>query len=168
VLLFDTAYHAYLQIVDSSGNETASFKWSLFSSGNFEFFKDLSAGISAFETKHHGLVVNVEQVVNGIINLIADFEVKEFRNSDYDKTRAIQQWKSQQPMGHQTLFHFAQKLAKIPLELGEIVLAEISPGPWNMKYRIAKVNQVLNDQIYQVKLDGIKKERKKADSLSAP
>jgi hypothetical protein len=98
--------------------------------------------------------VEVEKVANGIVNLIADFKPsKVFKDSDYDKTRSLSQWSSQTPVGHQTFFQLTLQPPKTSLKVGEEVLAEHEPGPWNMKYGHAIVRGKTPDGGYLVQYD---------------
>jgi hypothetical protein len=152
MVLFDPAYLVRLQTSSPSGKEKSVVEVCLFSSGDQNFFQNLASAIENFESITE-TKVTVQEVANGIINYVADFEVKEFNNSDYDRTRSRQQWLSQQPMGHQSLFLMGQKQPKTAVEMGERILAEVEPGPWEMMYAGAVVKQKLDNQHYVVKYD---------------
>jgi hypothetical protein len=47
-----------------------------------------------------------------------------FSHESYDQTLSMEQWRSQQPMAHQTLFQFETR----PLRLGEKVEVTITEG----------------------------------------
>lgn len=148
--LFDPAHRANLQF-----HKDGKFvELCVFSSGDGNFFRFLSTAISSIEKKT-GWKPSVEEVANGIINAIAAFNPpKIFKDSDYDKTRALSQWTSQTPVGHQTLYQFALLPPKTPVEVEERILAENEPGPWDMEYSGAVVKKVLDSENYSVLYDG--------------
>jgi hypothetical protein len=150
-LLFDPAHRAILRFYNVDPNDTASYlEWCLFSSADQEFFSHLSTAIARIESKTD-MKVEVEDVANGIINQIIDFSPsKVTKDSDYDRTRAALQWSTQSPVGHQTIFQMKLQPPKTPLELGEEILAEIEPGPWDMQYANAVVMRVFEDDTYAV------------------
>ena len=160
-VVFDPAYsadvHFYLSDTGAAGQEEKIYvKWSLFSSGDKSFFEHLAESVESIHAKT-GMEFSVERVENGVINQIADFKAKFFKDSDYDKTRASSQWTNQTPVGHQTIFQIAQKQPKTPVKIGERILAEIEPGPWNAIYGGAVVVDVLPHQMYSVRYDGMSK-----------
>jgi hypothetical protein len=159
-VIFDPAYsadvHFYLPDTGAAGQEKVYVKWSLFSSGDKSFFEHLATCLESIQVKTD-MEYAVERVENGVINQIAEFKAKFFKDSDYDKTRALAQWTSQTPVGHQTIFQMAQKQPKTPVKMGERILAEIEPGPWNAIYGGAVVVDVLPHQMYSVRYDAMSK-----------
>lgn len=155
IVLFDGANRADLKFSKvESGAKGSHFKWSVFSAYDNDFYDSLSSALFAVR-EHTRLVSEVEEVANGIVNYVADFEVtKEFTDSDYDKTRSNEQWNSQTPTGHQTIFQMNIKAPKTQLEKGEKVLAEHQPGPWDVVYGDAVVEEYLGDEMYDVLYDG--------------
>ena len=155
IVLFNPAYRADLQFfVVESGKKVSHSKWSLFSSGDQAFFKRLSSVLSIIREKAN-IESEVEEVANGIVNYIPDFSPsKVFTDSDYDKTRSKAQWSTQKPMGHQTIFQMNVQPPKTRLDKGESVLAEHEPGPWDVKYGGAVVQEYLDDEMYLVLYEG--------------
>jgi Spermine/spermidine synthase domain len=148
--LFDPAHRANVRF----HKENEYIEWCIFSSGDHNFFRFLSSAIAEIEKKT-GWKPSVEEVTNGIINEIVDFSPpKVFKDSDYEKTRAFSQWKSQTPVGHQTLYQMALLPPKTPVELEERILAEHEPGPWDMRYGGAVVKRVIDNDTYSVLYDG--------------
>jgi len=147
LVLFDPAHRANLRITNAdTGNNYTFVDWCLFSSGDEDFFKHLSSAVAAIEAQT-GMKTEVDEVANGIINTIAEFQPpKIFKDSDYDRTRAVSQWTSQTPVGHQTIFQMALQPPKTGLEIGEEVLAMDEPGPWDMVYVLATVVDILEDE----------------------
>lgn len=140
VVLFDPAYRVdlYTSRDEPRSDESAS-EWCLFSAGDSQFFNRLAACIGAIEAST-GQNVQVQEVSNGLINLIADFNPSFVaKNSDYDKSRALSQWHSQTAVGHQTLYQMMVQPPKAMVKEEEIVLVELEEGPWDMVFGRAVV-----------------------------
>jgi len=155
IVLFDGAYRSDLRFSKiESGMKESSLKWSLFSAYDDDFFNRLSSTLSIIK-ENTDLEPEVEEIANGIVNYVADFfPPNQFTDSDYDKTRSTAQWNSQTPMGHQTIFQLNMQPPKMQLDEGERVLAEHEPGPWNMEYGGAVVDEHEGDEMYSVIYDG--------------
>ena len=155
IVLFDGAYRADLRFSNiDTGTNKASVKWSVFSAYDDNFFDRLSTMLSTIK-KNTDFEAEVDEIANGVVNYVADFSPpNEFTDSDYDKTRSIAQWKSQTPMGHQTIFQMNIQPPKMRLDEGERVLAEHQPGPWDVEYGGAVVDEYLGDEMYSVIYDG--------------
>jgi hypothetical protein len=154
VVLFDGAYRADLKFSKvESGKKESFVKWSLFSAYDNDFFNRLSSTLSIIK-ENTNLQPEVEEIANGIVNYVADFSPpNEFKDSDYDKTRSTAQWKSQTPVGHQTIFQMNVQPPKMRLDEGERVLAEHEPGPWDVVYGGAVVDEYVGDEMYAVIYD---------------
>jgi Spermine/spermidine synthase domain len=140
LVLFDPAYRVKVQVATTDSKSGESFtNWCIFSTGDKQFFNHLSESIAFIET-NNGLKAEVEEVSNGLINVIADFNPpKVFKNSDYDRSRALVQWNSQRAVGHQTLFQMIVQPPKARVGEGEAVLVELEEGPWDMVFGRAVV-----------------------------
>lgn len=148
--LFDPAHRADVRFY----NESDLMEWCIFSAGDHHFFRFLSSVVVGLEKKI-GWKAAVKEVANGIINEIVDFAPpKIFKDSDYDKTRALSQWNSQTPVGHQTLYQMAVLPPKTPVGIDERILAEHRPGPWDMRYGGAVVKRVIDKDNYAILYDG--------------
>ncbi|KAG7349320.1 spermidine synthase [Nitzschia inconspicua] len=140
LVLFDPAYRVNMKVYADVLQRTEPFsQWCIFSAGDSHFFNHLSSSIASIESKT-GLKAEIEDVANGLINVIADFyPPKVFKNSDYDRSRALSQWQTQSPIGHQTLFQLIVQPPKAKVKEGEIVLLELEEGPWDMVFGRAVV-----------------------------
>mmetsp|Transcript_7834 Transcript_7834/g.19536 ORF Transcript_7834/g.19536 Transcript_7834/m.19536 type:complete len:1438 (-) Transcript_7834:738-5051(-) len=148
--LFDPAHRADIRFY----KEGDFMEWCIFSSGDQHFFRFLSSAVLGLE-KSIGWKALVKEVANGIINEIVDFNPpKIFKDRDYDKTRALSQWRSQTPVGHQTFYQMAISPPKTPVEVEERILAEHEPGPWDMRYGGAVVKRAIDKDNYAIVYDG--------------
>ena len=70
------------------------------------FFQHLVDAVTRIE-KQTGLDSDVRNIENGLWPYMADFTPSQFvLPGDYDQTSPLQQWRSQKPLGHQTVFQY--------------------------------------------------------------
>ncbi|KAL3909458.1 MAG: hypothetical protein SGARI_002586 [Bacillariaceae sp.] len=98
--------------------------WSVFSSLENRFFYRLTQGLSKILEKSSFESSFVLEVTNGMKRLKPDFVPSSAKTNDthWDKTDAAMHWKSQHPVGYQSVMKFAPKPDKTPAEEGEAVL----------------------------------------------
>jgi spermidine synthase len=98
--------------------------WSVFSSVEDQFFYRLTQGLSNIVDESSFESYSVWEVTNGMKNLMPDFVPSPAKTNDssWDKTDAARQWKSQFPIGFQSVMQFTPRIPKVPLTEGEIVL----------------------------------------------
>jgi len=99
---YNPSFHAEVYFNDT----VSSLGMNIYSSGNPHFYEDLVQVISSTErrTKRSS---DVKYVHDGLNNYVADFSPSRiFTHGDYDTTSAKEQWKTQQPLGRQTIVQF--------------------------------------------------------------
>ena len=100
----------------------ASMEMGVTSSGDEAFVRKVKEVVSTIETKT-GLVSDVRDIKGGLFAYDHDWEPSHFfLPQDYDQRSPFDQWKSQKPVGYQTIFQLEPKNDQIRLELSaEIV-----------------------------------------------
>jgi hypothetical protein len=74
--------------------------------GDKDYIKHVLSAIEATESKT-GLISDVRAIEGGIWRYYADFEPSQFLlPGDYDQKSPLEQWKSQQPLGRETVLQF--------------------------------------------------------------
>jgi len=132
---------------------SSSFNLGVFSSGNEYFYSHLANVIETSE-KETGLIAEVRSVKDGIINYNPDVEPSFVTDSDYDSYSAYEQWKNQQPLGHQTIYQFGVKTPQLPLSPEEIVLANVDVNAMTGSWCQGRVIEQNNDGTYNIIYDG--------------
>jgi S-adenosylmethionine/arginine decarboxylase-like enzyme len=127
----------------------SSMELGITSSDNEHFIQHLADAVASVN-KESGLSVEVRRLHGGLWRakektLMDDSEADEvFSLESYDRTAPMEQWKSQQPMAHQTLFQFETR----PLRLGDKVEVAFTEG--DQMYE-GVVDWVNDDNTYYVK-----------------
>jgi hypothetical protein len=130
----------------------SSMELGITSSGNEHFIQHLADAVASVE-KGSGLSVEVRLLHGGLWRakektLMDDSEADQvFSLESYDRTLPMEQWRSQQPMAHQTLFQFETR----PLRLGDKVEVTFTEGYETYEGVVDWVN---DDKTYCVKFDG--------------
>jgi spermidine synthase len=107
IVVFDPAFKADISF-SHNGLELG-----VFSAGDSNFYSHLVEVISSIEAKT-GLAADVHEVTNGRMNYIADFQPHYFFSyKDFDMSATMDQWKSQDPVGRQTIFQFDEQTTDI-------------------------------------------------------
>ena len=129
---------------------TTTFELGIFSTGDATFYSHLADVITSID-KQTGLVSEVRNVQDGIINYIADFEPsKVVKLSDYKLGPSLEQWSTQSPLGHQTIFQFEIQPPKTPLAAGEKVLINLDENVWTGTWNPGRVVGEMDDGTYDV------------------
>ena len=133
------SFHADISIFAKDTTEATnqgSFL-SMFSTGDESFYSHLFEALNRIETSANiDISTRVNYVRDGVLNYIADFKASYIvTDSDYDDTAAREQWKSQHPVGLQSVIQFEIKRLQSPLAPGTLVLAkyednEVFTGRW--------------------------------------
>jgi spermidine synthase/S-adenosylmethionine/arginine decarboxylase-like enzyme len=108
-------------------NTDSSVAMGVVSSGDRQFVQHLLDVVASIEKKT-GLVSDIRNIENGLWPYFADFKPSLFAlPGHYDHSSALEQWKSQKPVGFQTVFQFEmQKISK-----GDSVLGNFKgAGKW--------------------------------------
>ena len=126
----------------------------IFSKGDRNFYSHLANATKTFERKAD-LSAKINFVRDGLLNYIEDFQpTKVVADSDYDSNYAREQWKTQHPLGLQSIFQFESKSPQSPLPLGTRVLAKfegssVFTGKW-YKGMVVKKN---DNDTYNIDFD---------------
>lgn len=133
---------------------TSSLNLGVFSSGDEQFYLHLAKVVESSE-KETGFIAEVRSVKDGIINYIPDFKPSNIvTDSDYDSTSAYEQWKTQHPLGYQTIFQFGVKTKQLPLFPEEEVLANIEVNAMTGSWCSARVIKDNDNGTYEIMHDG--------------
>jgi len=82
----------------------SSMEMGVTSSGDYDFFPHFMAVVEDIEGQT-GLISDVRNIQGGLFNYTPGFQPSLFfLPQDYDQTGPLEQWWSQQPLGHQTVF----------------------------------------------------------------
>jgi S-adenosylmethionine/arginine decarboxylase-like enzyme len=132
-------------------NTTASsMELGILSSGDESFMKDLIDMAENVEKKSN-LALEIREIFGGLWRLnhrlkMPDEEAEEFfTHEDYDRTSPLEQWWSQQPVGHQTLFQFEAR----PLLVGDHVHAYFR-GVTASRCPVGLITAVHNEDSYDI------------------
>lgn len=132
------------------GFNTTTFEMVVFSMGDAAFYSHLRDAVDSIE-KTAGLVLEVLNVQDGVINYVADFEPsKVVKLADYKLGPSLQQWSMQSPLGHQTVFQFEIQSPKTPLAAGEKVLINHNENVWTGTWNPGRVVGEKDDGTYDV------------------
>jgi hypothetical protein len=105
-------------------NTSSSMELGILSSGDESFMQHLTNMAENVE-KTSGLALEIREIVGGLWRptqqpIMLDEEAEAvFTHESYNRTSPLEQWWSQQPVGHQTLFQFETR----PLRVGDHVHA---------------------------------------------
>lgn len=92
----------------------------VFSSGDQHFFSHLVDAMARLK-KSTGLVSEIHFVKNGLNNYIAEFETHAFTHDTYRSRSTVEHWKSQQPIGEQTIVQLENKEESLEISPFELV-----------------------------------------------
>jgi S-adenosylmethionine/arginine decarboxylase-like enzyme len=133
-------------------NTTASsLELGILSSGDESFMKDLIDMADNVEKKS-SLALEIREIIGGLWRpnqqlKMLDEEAEEFfTHESYNRTSPLEQWWSQQPVGHQTLFQFETR----PLLVGDHVHAYFR-GVTSSRCPVGLITAVHNEDSYDVK-----------------
>ena len=152
--VFSPAYKSQVFFNDT----VSSLELGLFSSGDSKFFSHIGDVLKRVE-KETGISGEVRNVVDGMINYVADFSPSVVSNNDdYDLEDSLGQWHSQSPMEHQTIMQFQVETPMTPLAAGEAVLVEETQDVWKGSWIPGTVVELLVNGEYLVALDDFQDE----------
>jgi len=124
----------------------------MFSAGSLTFYSHLRSILQDVE-KQTGLVGEVRQVTDGKIGYIPDFyPAVVSNNEDYDLENADEQWATQSPIQHQTIFQYQVQAPLTPLATGERVLVEEKQDVWKGSWVPGRVVEIQEAETYIVAL----------------
>eukprot|EP00588_Corethron_pennatum_P014170 CAMPEP_0194269570 /NCGR_PEP_ID=MMETSP0169-20130528/3702_1 /TAXON_ID=218684 /ORGANISM="Corethron pennatum, Strain L29A3" /LENGTH=798 /DNA_ID=CAMNT_0039011255 /DNA_START=1 /DNA_END=2397 /DNA_ORIENTATION=- len=141
------SYHA--KVLFSSPTRSGKLRMGIFSAGNADFYPLLVDFTEKVESKY-GLETEIPRVLDGIPKkmecLNPSFVAKE---STYDRTTADSQWKSQNPLGMQTVSHFESPLWPLP-RVGDSVLSSIDEEAMSGRWFPATVTAKNDDNTFEI------------------
>jgi len=131
---------------------TSSLNLGVFSSGDDKFYSHLAKVVETSE-KETGFMAEVRSVKDGIMNYKPDLEPSIVTDSDYNSFSAYEQWKTQQPFGHQSIFQFGVKTQHSPLSPEEKVLVNVNINAMTGSWYPAQVVGQNDDGTYNIIYD---------------
>jgi len=153
---------------------TSSLNLGVFSSGDAKFYSHLAKVVQTSE-KETGFIAEVRSVKDGIINYTPDVEPSIVTDSDYDNFSAYEQWKTQHPLGHQTIFQFGVQTPQSPLSPEERVLVNVDVNVMTGSWYPAQVIKRNDDGTYDIVHDDSEEKEtfdrkliRKLESLTSP
>lgn len=130
-------------------NSSASMKVGVFSSGDQDFYSNL-VKIAENSEEKTGLVVQINEVKDGVLNFRSHAPSVLVTNEDYDKQSATEQWRSQHPLGLQTIQQFDIQSPLRPLGIGEEVLVNDEVNVWTGTWGFARIIEHNEDGTYNI------------------
>jgi len=141
---------------------TSSLNLGIFSSGDDKFYYHLAKVVETSE-KETGFIADVRSVKDGIISYIHEPELTIGKDSDYNSYSAYEQWKTQHPLGRQSIFQFGVQTPPSPLSPKERVLVDVDlhfhVKEWDREWYPAQVIKQNDDGTYDIIRDGSKKKK---------
>ena len=151
MIQFNPVFHTEaLFTPDGSVDMESRMTLGILSSGNKEFYGDLSTALSHIR-RNSSLTTEVLDSKAGVARYLPDFTLStEVTTSDFDTTDAKVQWNSQLPIGHQSLYQFEIQMPLPPLAVNDYVLCNDIEHVWYGLWYNGKVTAVNTDGTYSV------------------
>jgi S-adenosylmethionine/arginine decarboxylase-like enzyme len=150
VVLVDPLFRAEVLFNSSS----SSMELGIVSSGDADFMLHLVDMVADVENES-GLALEIREMFGGLWRpdqkmFMADEEAEQWYSQEsYDRTLALQQWQSQEPVGHQTLLQLETR----PLQVGDDVIAYVRRGSAYSLDFIGEITSIHDDDAFDVKFN---------------
>ena len=145
VLVYEPDYRSEVKF----NNTDSSMEMGVTAYGDKDFIRHVLAAIEITEEKT-GLVPDVRFLEGGIWRYYADFEPSQFLlPGDYDQRAPFEQWKTQQPLGRQTVLQFEMQAIHVYSKGDRIESHDEETGDWFPGF-VAMAN---DDGTYDVRYD---------------
>jgi S-adenosylmethionine/arginine decarboxylase-like enzyme len=148
VIMVDPLFRAEVMFNSSS----SSMELGIVSSGDADFMLHLVDLVADVENES-GLALEIREMFGGLWRpepkmMMADEEAEAvYSQESYDRTLALQQWQSQQPVGHQTLFQLETR----PLQVGDTVRVYYREASFNGLDFVGEITSIHNDDAFDIK-----------------
>ncbi len=157
MLKYRPSFHADISIFAKDTTEvTNQGRLNIFSTGNESFYAHLFEALNRIETTRGNgdISTRVNYVRDGVLNYIADFKASQIvTDLDYDNFAAREQWKSQRPVGLQSVIQFEINRLRSPLNPGTRVLAKVGDDFFTGEWSFGEVESKNDDGTFDVILD---------------
>jgi len=138
------------EIIVRSSDTDKSMKIGIFSTGDKNYYSNLIKAVEEIEQQTH-LKLEIQKVQDGVLNYFPDFEAPiSVSNDDFDKSFANDQWKSQTPLGIQTILQFETLPYLTSISVGESVLFQFKKHIFDGAWQPVKVTHHNSDGTYNI------------------
>jgi S-adenosylmethionine/arginine decarboxylase-like enzyme len=134
-------------------SSSSSMELGIVSSGDKDFMLHLVDMVADVE-KESGLALEIREMFGGfwkvpLLEFMKDEDAEKwYTQENYDRTLALQQWQSQKPVGHQTLFQLETR----PLQVGDKVHAHFT-GVAVHNLPLGEITAIHDDELFDIKFN---------------
>ena len=145
-VIFNPVFHSNIFFF----NETRQLEYRVLSVGDTDFYQHLMDAWT--KVKERTLLSHdMRNTRVGMVGHVPDFSPGIVAtDEDYDLTDAFEQWQSQHPMGHQTIFQYELQRPATSIPIGASVLINDHIHPWDGTWLTGKVLDVEDNGDYRV------------------
>jgi len=145
----------HAEVLFNCASCSENLRMSTFSAGDEDFYSHLVEVIEQCERKISGLTTTINSVQGGKHGYMADFDPPIVADeSSYDRSAADDQWKSQNPLGMQSVTQFETKIPQPPVYVNEIVLGNFDVHPLTGKWFPATVKSITKNGTFDILYEG--------------